>query len=58
MTLRVQIRCAVQLVKSVDHELAEELLMWSENFVKSSLYCHVSLLTTESGKHDKQGQYL
>lgn len=58
MTLRVRIRYAVQLVKSVDHELAEELLMWSENLFNSSLSCHVSLLKTESGKHDKQGQYL
>ena len=32
--------------------------MWSENLFNSSLSCHVSLLKTESGKYDKQGQNL
>lgn len=55
LALTVFLRIAVQLIKPADHDLAEEMLMWSEVKINICVSYPLSLLERESwSKYDNQ----
>lgn len=55
LALTVFLRIAVQLIKPADHDLAEEMLMWSEVKFNICVSYQLSLLERESwSKYDNQ----
>ncbi len=55
LALTVFLRIAVQLIKPADHDLAEEMLMWSEVNFNICVSYPLSLLERESWlKYDNQ----
>jgi hypothetical protein len=55
LALTVFLRIAVQLIRPADHDLAEEMLMWSEEKFNICASYPLSLLGRESwSKYDNQ----